>query len=698
MSQYVRQSALTQLVLRLSGALLFSASISDIAYADSPPVTSSDWGVAGLLQTPSARMHDAGEASATVSRTAPYTRLSFMLQPFDWLEGGFRYVDVSNRLYGASIAGTQSYKDKSIDVKARFLEESRYLPAMAIGARDIGGTGLFSSEYVVANKKAGDLDFSLGMGWGYLGARGDFSNPFSVISDKFNTRPGVSSASAGSFDTRSYFRGRTALFGGVQYQTPFKPLLIKLEYEGNNYQHEPLGNNQTQDSPLNVGIVYRVSPSIDLQVGWERGNTAMAGISFHSNLARLVGPGKVADPAPVKAVTAPAAGQSTDWKQTAAALTSNAGYAVDKIERRGNELIVTAEQKHYDDPKEAMDRAGRILQNNAPADVKWFTVANETDGLRTVDWSVKRDAFAPVPDDETASLPVFVASAPAKVRSEPLYKASEKPYSGGLSLGYRQSVGGPNEFLLYQFTIDADGVYHFTKDFWASITTSVRILDNYDKFVYDAPSNLPRVRTYIREYLTTSRYTMPNLQLTKTWQPSSNVFAMAYGGMLESMFGGVGGEVLYRPYGSHFALGMDANQVKQRDFAQGLTFRDYSTFTGHVTAYIDTGFQGILARVSVGQYLAKDKGGTLDLSRRFKNGVVMGAYATITNVSKAQFGEGSFDKGIYVLMPFDLLLNRSTRSTASFVWDPLTRDGGARLAKRYDLYSLTADREPSLAK
>jgi hypothetical protein len=39
------------------------------------------------------------------------------------------------------------------------------------------------------------------------------------------------------------------------------------------------------------------------------------------------------------------------------------------------------------------------------------------------------------------------------------------------------------------------------------------------------------------------------------------------------------------------------------------------------------------------------------------------------------------------------MLPRSTISTANFVWDPLIRDGGARLSKRYTLYSLTNDRD-----
>lgn len=78
----------------------------------------------------------------------------------------------------------------------------------------------------------------------------------------------------------------------------------------------------------------------------------------------------------------------------------------------------------------------------------------------------------------------------------------------------------------------------------------------------------------------------------------------------------------------------------------------------------------------------------------FDNGVSFGAYATRTNVSAARFGEGSFDKGIYVTIPFDVLLPRTGGGTATITYAPLIRDGGARLNRRFKLYDLTRSRDP----
>lgn len=125
-------------------------------------------------------------------------------------------------------------------------------------------------------------------------------------------------------------------------------------------------------------------------------------------------------------------------------------------------------------------------------------------------------------------------------------------------------------------------------------------MDNYGKFTYTATSDLPRVRIDIRQYLTTSRATLPVFQLTKVGKLGDNQYFSIYGGALESMFAGVGGEWLYRPADSELAIGIDMNGVRQRGFRQDLALLPYRTVTGHLTAYWKTGWNGVQVNVSVG--------------------------------------------------------------------------------------------------
>lgn len=678
-------------------ALLAGLGYSSTSIADRYRTTQHAFGGVGLLQTPSARMAPEGAFSFNANRTSPYSRYSVSFQPLPWLEGTIRYIAITNREYAVSDTG-QSNKDKAVDAKFRLWQESYLVPNIALGVRDIGGTGLFSSEYVVANKRFLDLDVSLGLAWGYIGNRGDFGNPLSVLGDGFDTRPGRGATTGGDFNQDNYFRGQPSLFGGFEYQTPWDRLRLKLEYEGNDYQSEPQNNDQVQDSPINLGAVFAATQGIDLHAAWERGNTAMFGITFHTNLKTGNQTPKVLDPAPEARVPPTGvASRDIDWQAVSQRLRSNAGLDVQEIAVHGDELIITAEQTTYRSTAKGLGRASRILDNAAGAGTfDWYTLRHAARGLTTSETSLRaerlRDLDANRIDAEAMRRSV-VTTTPSIIDTDPLYVAPADRFDAGLSLGYNQNIGGPDAFVLYQLLARADAEYRFDRSKWLHASVGFNLLNNFDKFRYDAPSDLPRVRTDIRQYLTTSDVVLENFQYTQVAQFDPDVYAMGYVGLLESMFGGVGGEIMLRPHGAKWAVGADLNWVRQRGYRQDFSFRDYSVVTGHVTGYLQTGYHNVLAKGSVGRYLAGDLGATLDLSRRFDNGVTVGAWVTRTDVPAEQFGEGSFDKGVYFTLPFDAFFARSSRNSGTIVWNPLTRDGGARLARYYGLYELTSDRD-----
>tara|TARA_R110002020_G_scaffold29239_1_gene92343 strand:- start:6594 stop:8723 length:2130 start_codon:yes stop_codon:yes gene_type:complete len=681
----------------LTLAVIASLGLSSNAYADRYRTTQHDFGGVGLLQTPTARMAPEGTFSFNANRTSPYSRYSISMQPVPWLEGTLRYIAISNRRYNPdeNFSGDQSLKDKAFDAKFRLLQENYWLPDVSLGFRDFAGTGLFSSEFLVANKRFYDLDFSLGIAWGYIGNRGDFSNPLGFLGDDYDSRDAGTVGGGGDFSIDNYFRGRPGIFGGVEYQTPWDPLRFKIELDGNDYQNEPQDNNQAHDSPINMGVVYRLSRGVDLSLGWERGNTAMFGITLHSNLKSDPFPAKLLDPPPERRAPLPAgvSAQSVDWANVSDRLRDNAGFEVETIEVKDRELIVTGEQKTFRNQAQGLGRASRVLDNaTGEGTYDWYTLVNKPRGIAVSEASIDASRLRDLEQnriDEQAMRRSTVLATPSKVGTELLHTEPLEKFTYGLSLGYNQNIGGPDGFVLYQFLARVKSEYRFTRNQWLHASVAANLINNFDKFRFEGTSELPRVRTNIREYLTSSDVILENFQYTHTKRLDRDLYAMGYGGLLESMFGGVGGEVLYRPSGDNWAIGVDANWVRQRGFRQDFSFRDYSTLTGHFTAYLQTNFYNVLAKASAGRYLAGDIGGTLDLSRRFNNGITVGAYATQTDVSSEEFGEGSFDKGIYFTFPFDAFFARSSQSQGTIGWNPLTRDGGAKLSRFYSLYDLT---------
>lgn len=665
-------------------------------------VTANDWGFIGLLQTPTARMAEVSSVRFQLSQVWPYTRGSVVFQPFDDIEAGFRYSKISNRPYGpASLSGNQSYTDKSIDLKYRLWRETAWHPELSMGLIDAGGTGLFASEYLVGSKRYGPWDLSLGLAWGYMAQRHPFKNPLSsLLGSAFDSRKAHSNET-GTANTSSFFRGPAALFGGVQYQTPWAPWLLKLEFDSNNYRNEPLGNLLPAPSPINAAAVFRLAPGADFTLGWERGHRLMLGLTLYTQLDHLA-TSKLMDP-PLPRLNAAAPETEPDWTRTAADIQAQTQWRVIRIEKQGVGLTITVDVPQDIYSTQRMDRALRILHRDSPASVRRFHFQTLNHGLplslRTVyrdSWLAQQLHHTTVAQSRHGWMPGSLSALTenhldAPTEQKPAYTDQSQGLEFSLTPKFTGNYGGPNDFVLFQLAAQAHGQIRMGERTWVQGDIEYRLLDNYAQFDYDAPSGLARVRTDVRHYLTSSRITVPNLQATHVEALSDNQFLSLYGGALESMFAGIGAEWLYRPWHSPVAVGIDLNRVRQRGFKQDFSWRDYRVNTGHVTLYWSI-TDNLLAQLSTGQYLAKDRGITLDISRRFANGVHLGAYASKTNVSAAQFGEGRFDKGIYLSLPFDTIMPYSSTERANFSWKPLTRDGGARLNRSVRLYALTEGR------
>ncbi|MCF5767193.1 YjbH domain-containing protein [Aeromonas veronii] len=684
---------LKYIAIFVSGAVCAAESVID-PYGPSQ----GDFGGVGLLQMPTARMAKTGEFSANYVDNDQYRRWSISAQPFDWFEATLRYTDVRTKKYSPyeEFSGDQTYKDKGMDFKFRLWQESNYLPQLSLGFRDLMGTGLFDSEFVTASKRYGPFDFTIGIGWGNMAESGNIKNPFCEYKDSWCQRNNSFSGNGGKFELDSFFHGPAALFGGVEYQTPWLPLRLKLEYDGNDYSKEFAGHIY-HDSHWNVGAVYRVFENLDSHLSWQRGNTLMWGVTFRTNFNDMK-PAHIDQPRPnYQPDQVPATMTDVKWKALTADLKENAGWQDTEFYTTTNSVTVIGKQSKYRNKSEAIKRTSLLAANYLPSTVDELNVVERKANFQLqktrIDLpSVRRANVVQVLGEEQHEKSTVQAA--GKIQGESIYSSERKSFSYSFDPDLTQSFGGAESFYMYQLGINANADWRINEKNSLQSTLFVNLVNNYDEFNYKAPppdgAALPRVRTWIREYVDSSDILLNNLQLTHMQPLAQDWYGQAYGGYLEMMYAGVGSEVLYRPYGKTWAIGVDANWVKQRDWNNTLKMADYDVMTGHLTAYWQLPFMSnVTAKVSVGQYLAGDKGATFDFSKRFDSGVVLGGYATLTNVSADEYGEGSFTKGIYITIPFDLMLLKPTTAKGSIGWVPLTRDGGQMLSRKNGLYGLT---------
>ena len=757
-------------------------------------------GNVGLIDMPSARMAPDGHLGINFSFFQDVQRVALMFQATPWLETSFRYSALQN------FQGYSVFYDRSFAFKLRLLQESAYLPAIAIGSDDLVGTGIFSGEYIVASKQLGDFDFTLGMGFGRLATANTIRNPLTLISNSFETRESDATG-VGQFSISQYFHGpKAGIFGGATWQTPIDRLTLSAEYSSDAYTTEQLGGMHSKPrSQLNLGASYRVSDSVGLGLSWIYGRSIAVNLSFSADptrgdsvrLEEPLTPVAIRTdeqlrathgrhPYPVtrdesaQLVAELWTGAVTDISLTGtqlrltiangqgAAACANAAGIIPRYSIEIDEILVAAQgpvvarcatsyrprtllsasmnmqgesaatplvvvdasgpassnattkieqeaqrqgifiealaleeadalvyynSSRYSSEAEVINRLTRILLAHAPAHIEAFHFIRVDSGKPQSKFTILRGptersldqqgSFDLLMDGNAQSLPPMenpVLDA-ARSRHYPRFSWNFFPQ-------FRQQLFDPQNPFAVQLLAGLEGTLEVLPGltFYGEVEAS--LYDNFNTYRM-SDSVLPHVRTDYVKYFSDGKNGIGALEGQYRFRLAPNVYGVARAGYLESMFAGVGGELLWRPWNQRWALGLELYAVRQREFDRLLGLQDYRTITGHVSLYYSSPWYGLNFSARVGRYLAKDTGATLEITRRFSTGIEIGAFVTKTNVSAAQFGEGSFDKGIIIRIPLDWMLPIQTRATYSLDLRPLQRDGGAFLQNAHILYEET---------
>lgn len=666
------------------------------------------YGGVGLMQTPTARMAPEGETVLMYADTDEYRRYTVSMQVLPWMQASAFYTRIPNRLYSQrpDFSGSNILTDKGFDVKFRLWQEREWLPEVSVGLSDFAGTGLFDGEFIVASKRFGAFDLSAGIGFGRHGSRDNVSNPLCEIADRFCTRPGGFSGTGSQLEFDRYFSGPAGIFGGVEYQTPWDPLRLMVEYDANDYSRDRAGVPIEPRTPWNFGVNYRVADWIDASVSYERGDTVMFNVVFRTNLNTL---SQVRVDRPRVEPTTPEleSVDEVDWNRVARRLSAHRTVAAPRFNMPDeNTVRVQGHPWRYRDNNEAIDRSARILADELPASVTAYEFETLTAFQPMAVTRVDTDAFvrrirnedAGKGIDETTEL--FERSSPA-FDYQPERVLYDYPRSRRIGFGlnpfFNQDFGSPETFHFYQLGVKAFGSGWVANDLHLFGELGVNLKNNYDRFKFERDPfdfELPAVRSNFRLHATNDVW-LDRLQLTYFKRLSENLYGMAYGGYLERAFSGVGGELLYRQVDSPWAFGLNINRVRQRDFNGWLGFEPYETTMGHASVYYQMPWlKDSLLRLDVGRFLAGDDGVGITFARRFESGVTVLAYASFTDVSSAEYGEGSFTHGFSVSIPFDLIGIRPSRQRVGMSWSPMSRDGGQPLWRHFELHGVTDERNP----
>ena len=599
---------------------------------------------------PSARFYDESSFSFVGFRGDPDRKVTLSFYPYDWLETSLFYTSIKGREYAKGIS--QDYKDKGFNIKIRLKEEGVF-PAIAIGLNDFAGTGFYSSEYVVASYGIGSFDMHYGFGWGAFNGQNDIDNPLTYFSDSFRNRPTNYEDLGGQIQLDKYFSGeKVSSFGGMSYALN-QNVIIKAEYDPTitpgKVKYPKAKTN------LNFGIDFNLFNNWYAGIAFERGNYVSGKFFYKEKFNKKKYSKKY-----IKQLK----GKLNKYDHLEKILNLNNIGISSSVTKNNKTYIDITQNAHisFQQTKKILERA---INDSGFEDKEVIVRKYKIAGLEVID----NDLL----DEE---------------KMNDWNKKSYSGYNQNLSLSIRPFIAGREDFLKAAIFLEHDLEYIFSENLFFSSNLKYSLIDNFDDLIYPPKNTYPnQVRSDVKKYLRNlgDDISIGRAQIDYFKTVKKNNHIMVSAGIFEEMFSGFGIEYLWYDPAKNYSLGLESFKVYKRDynFKFGLQeFKNVSSFLNFY--YRNKLFLPFDLKVSVGEYLAGDKGATFEFSRTFNNGTRFGFFSTFTNVTPSQFGEGTFDKGIFFTIPF----GKNARMS-NFFWRPLTKDPGAKLVKKNDLYSLS---------
>ncbi len=661
--------------------------------------TYSLYGTPGLLEMPTAQAPDEGTFATTVSYREGLFQTVLSFQLTDRLSGSFRYA-LGDLYDDAATDVEEGVFERGFDLQFTLVEENTYLPEIAVGLRDILTPGRFQSEYVVATKSFGDtLTATAGIGWGAMGQRDGFDNPFSsrAIRPVFDE-----SDPEGQLASDQWFAGDAAFFGGLEYQINDRWGVV-AEYSSLAYPQSPNSPALDGESPYSLGVTYRPREGMQLSAAALNGKNFAVSGSFFLNANNRPGmSGLESAPLPVRVRSAgERAAADGEVGQARQAAIQNAlsqafaaeGLTLTALQIDGDTARVRFTNDRYRSNAQALGRISRILTQAMPAQVDKFALEQVEQGIPLSAVIIDRSDVEALENRAGAAETLFDRTAFVDAGGNQGLTAQPdtgSAFSWGLTPYFRIEPFASSGSIGLDVGASLNASYRISPQMAVSANIQQSLLRNDGSDpVADSTPDLQNVRTDSGAYGDDGVPVLQSLTFNHYGRPGTDLYSRVSVGYLERMFGGVSTELLWKPVDSRLGIGAELNYVAQRDTDMWFGFEeyDYQVATGHLSAYYDLG-NGYHTQIDVGRYLAGDWGATLEVAREYENGIRIAASISQTEVSYEDFGDGSYNKGISITLPQDFFTGRATQGTYQTRLSTRSGDGGARLNVGGRLYDI----------
>ncbi len=647
--------------------IAFSLSIHPLTHSDDFHFnTFNNHGSIGLINSPSARFYNEGSFGLTIYKGTPDQKITITASPYDWLEASFFYTNIQNERYCLDESidfCKQDYKDKGFNFKLRLKEEGIF-PALAIGSYDIAGTGKYSSEYIVGSYGFNKVDINFGLGWGALNGTKEFKNPFIYLHDSLANRSVNDLGSGGKKKKNRYFSDKeVSNFYGLSYAISNK-LIFKIEHDTmlapySDDEITPIKYDFPK-SRATFGFEYLHKNNFIIGLSGERGNYISLKFAYRGNSASSL---------------------QNEYKYKSASNNKNLnkyGKLIENLDRNGIGV-----NKIYENASSIGIEITQFTFPNLDLIEEIIYIATKDSGITK---DVKKEYVI-------GDLEVYSDFDNDYIKNSKLIYERDRlqAFNTSTKFNIRPFLAAREGFFKVAALVENNSEYIFLDNFFFSSNIQYSIKDNFGDLYLPPNDTFPeQVRSDIKKYLRRmeGRPVIGRAQFDYHLTPKKNHHIMLTAGLLEEMFSGYGIEYLFFDNKKNYAYGFELFDVTKRDYDLRFGTLDYRTSTGHLNFYYrNYGLLPFDAKISYGKYLAGDKGLTFELSRSYKNGAKFGIFASFTDVSFNEFGEGSFDKGLFFSIPL-------YKDLVDYTWRPLTKDPAAKLLRKHTLHDLLVKFRP----
>ena len=650
--------------------------------SDAQQTSVGNFGLPGIIDLPTARSFPDGELVVTQQLHKSLARSGISFQALPRVGVSFRYT-------GHGINGGEAYgrvnHDRSFDAYISVLDEGKYVPAISFGLRDFIGTGWYSSEYIVGTKLMGNFELTAGLGFGRLTGRNPISNPLGALSSRFDHRDATNSGKGGTLGTINWFQGNASAFYGIQYHVSEKTTL-SAEYTPDLMSRE--SSYLDVKIPWNFGASYKLNEYINLSGQYLHGSqvSITAHVKVNPGRPPLLG-GKELAPVPMRLRGVSALPVKFNDEATIRKVLKADRFEIHSLKFGKNNVHIGVINTKFRSQAQAVGRIASTLQRFTADEIKFANISFYSQDLQLVSFRVDLEKVTKEQHSPTAT--------DIKKRSitafdlEPLPRSNNKKrFNWGVGPYISHRLFNPDLPLSMETGVEVETSYKIADGLRISGAVRKSILTNLTDNNRRSNSVLPRVHSDWPLYDVAGQSGhIHELSLSYFKNLSPGLYGRARAGLLEPFFAGIGGELLYKPARWPIGIGIDVHRVRKRDYDMRFDLLDYEATVGHLSLYYDAG--GMFdVEVNAGRYLAGDWGATTTISREFGSGWEVGGYATLTDVPFDKFGEGSFDKAIYVSIPLDWITSIPTQAQRILTIRPITRDGGANLASARSLNRL----------